>query len=467
MKRFKQGTLLTILIALFFVNPVVGQSLVSGSLTGTVRDPSEASVPNASVELENLQTGEKQSATSNAEGVYRFMLLKPGNYGVTVSANSLTKYDSCTVGVGQSILLDMMLEVTISVQTILVTSTVPLISTDPGTVTNFDSKEVALLPNPGGDITTIAFTAPGVVVSSATGGYGNFSANGLPATSNLFTVNGENDMDPYSNVNNSGATSLTLGNNEIQEASVITNPYSGQYGQLSGAQVSYVTKSGTNQFHGNAQWWWNGSSMNSNNFFSNASQVSRPFSNDNQWAASIGGPIFKDRTWFFVDTEGLRFVLPNVNTETIPTPGFAAAVLANIQAVQPNEAAAYQSLFNIFGNAAKGKIPTVLPIDAQCGSVSLPGWTTGSPCAQTIVTTPSSFGNEWILAGRVDHKLTARDDVFFRFRLDHGTQPTAVDALDPAFNANSNQPYYDLQAQERHVFGSNMTNLFTASPQPL
>src|SRR5208283_5189720 len=103
MKRFTQGTLLTILIALLFVNPVVGQSLVTGSITGTVKDPSEAIVPNASVELENLQTGEKQSATSNAEGVYRFALLKPGNYGVTASANSLKKYDSCTVGVGQTI----------------------------------------------------------------------------------------------------------------------------------------------------------------------------------------------------------------------------------------------------------------------------------------------------------------------------------------------------------------------------
>jgi len=463
MKRFNQAVVLVLLIALLFVNHATGQSLVTGSIIGTVRDPSGAIVPNASVDLENTETGEKQSTTSNAEGQYRFALLKPGIYQVTGAIKGLAKYVSCTVGVGQTILLDLVLEVTISIETVLVTSTVPLVSADPGTVTNFGSKEVALLPNPGGDITTIAFTAPGVVVSSATSGYGNFSANGLPATSNLFTVNGENDMDPYSNVNNSGATSLTLGNNEIQEASVITNPYSGQYGQLSGAQVSYVTKSGTNQFHGNAQWWWNGSSMNSNNFFSNASQTPRPFSNDNQWAASIGGPIFKDRTWFFVDTEGLRFVLPKVSTETIPTPAFASAVLANIQAVQPNEATAYQSLFNIFGNAAKGKIPTVLPVDSECGSVSLPGWTTGSPCAQTIVTTSSSFGNEWILAGRVDHKLTAKDDVFFRFRLDHGTQPTAVDALDPAFDANSNQPFYDFQAQERHVFGSNMTNLFTAS----
>lgn len=463
MKRFNQAAVLTFLIALLFVNHAAGQSLVTGSIIGTVKDPSGAIVPNAPVDLENTQTGEKQSTTSNAEGAYRFALLKPGIYQVTVAIKGLTKYDSCTVGVGQTITLDLMLEVTITIEVVLVTSTAPLVTADPGTVTNYGSTEIALLPNPGGDITTIAFTAPGVVVSQGTG-YGNFSAHGLPATSNLITVNGENNMDPYSNVNNAGATNLSLGNNEVQEVSVITNPYSGQYGQLSGAQVTYVTKSGTNQFHGNAQWWWNGAAMNSNDFFSNASQTPRPFSNANQWAASLGGPIIKDHTWFFVDTEGLRFVLPNVYTETIPTPDFASAVLANIQASQPNEASAYQSMFAIYANAAKGKVPSVLPSDGtECALVSLPGWTTGTPCAQTIVTTPTSFAKEWILAGRFDQKLTAKDDMFFRFKLDHGQQPTLVDPLTSAFNANSSQPLYDFQAQERHILSSNMTNLFTAS----
>ena len=123
------------------------------------------------------------------------------------------------------------------------------------------------LPNPGGDITNIAFTAPGVVGSTRQTGYGNFTANGLPGTSNLFTVNGENDMDPYFNINNTGATNLTLGSNEVQEATVMTNPYSAQYGQFMGAQVSYITKSGTNEFHGNAQYWWNGRYLNANNWF--------------------------------------------------------------------------------------------------------------------------------------------------------------------------------------------------------
>ena len=180
------------------------------------------------------------------------------------------------------------------------------------------------MPSAGGDITNIANTAPGAVVNG-TGGYGNFTVNGLPATSNLFTVNGENDMDPYFNINNSGARNLTLGQNEIAEATVIANPVSGQYGQLSGAQVTYVTKSGTNTYPRQCRYWWNGRLLNANNWMNKQAQADAhaidpsqpaneaPFSNANQWAASFGGPIIKNKTFFFVDYEGLRFVLPNVD----------------------------------------------------------------------------------------------------------------------------------------------------------
>jgi hypothetical protein len=465
MKLLRTSALLVLILALHFVNHAAGQSLVTGSIVGTVKDPTPAVVPNALVDLQSLDTGESQSTTTNAEGVYRLAQLKPGRYRVSVAVRGFAKMVSTgSVDVGRTTTIDLNLEISRAFETIELKGEAPLINTDPGTVTSFTPREVALLPAAGGDITTIAFTAPGVVVAQGTG-FGNFSANGLPGTSNLFTVNGQNDMDPsFGNVNASGATNLTLGLNEVEEATVVTNPYSGQYGQLSGAQISYVTKSGTNQFHGNAQWWWNGRAMNSNNYLLNASQSPRPFANANQWAASVGGPIVKDHTWFFVDTEGLRFVLPNVYTVTMPTPAFAAAVLGNIQTAEPAELPAYQQMFNIYANAAKGKVPTPLPaLGTECASFSLPGWTAGSPCAQTIVTAPTSFAKEWTLAGRVDQKLTSKDDFFFRFKLDYGVQPTLTDALDPAFNGHSNQDFSDYQAQERHVFNSNIINLFTAS----
>src|SRR5690242_10572940 len=137
-------------------------------------------------------------------------------------------------------------------------------------------------------------------------GFGNSSMFGLPATSNLFTFNGQNENDPFFNLNNSGATNLLLGLNDVQEATVVNNGYSVQYGGLAGANVNYVSKSGTNNFHGNAIYYWNGSAMNANNWFNVNSGTPRPFSNANQWAAAVGGPIKKDKTFFFVDYEGLR-----------------------------------------------------------------------------------------------------------------------------------------------------------------
>jgi Carboxypeptidase regulatory-like domain len=451
---------------LSFGSTVRAQSLVAGGISGVVTDPTAAVVADATVTLKSLDTGATHSATTSAEGSYRFDLLKPGRYEIAMEhagfAKTVTDVD---VAVGQTTIVNLKLEMASQTSEIVeVSGIAPLINTDPGASTSYTQKEVELLPTAGGDITTIAFTAPGVVVAQGSG-YGNFTVNGLPGTSNLFTVNGENDMDPYFNINNSGASNLNLGSNEVQEVTVITNPYSGEYGQLSGAQISYVTKSGTNAFHGNGQWYWNGRDMNSNDFFANASGSPRPFSNANQWAASVGGPVIKNHTWFFVDTEGLRFILPNVDTETIPTPAFATAVLANVTANQPGEVAAYTNMFKIFSAAASGKTatPVALTTGDECSGINLSGFTTGSPCAETFTSTPTSFAKEWILAGRIDQKISSKDDLFFRFKIDHGLQPTTVDPLTPAFDANSNQPAYDYQAQLRHVFSSTQTNTFTAT----
>jgi hypothetical protein len=133
---------------------------------------------------------------------------------------------------------------------------------------NFSQTQISQVPNPGNDLSYVAQTAPGVVQNTQ-GGNGNFSAYGLPATPNLFTLNGQNENDPFINLNNSGATNLLLGNNDVQEATVVTNGYSGQYGTLAGANVNYVTKSGGNSFHGNALYWWNGDILNANSYFNN------------------------------------------------------------------------------------------------------------------------------------------------------------------------------------------------------
>jgi hypothetical protein len=244
-------------------SPAGAQSVTSGDIVGYVTDPSGAVLPNASVTLRSQETGSTHVQATNSQGAYRFSLLPPGRYTVSVTVAGFQEANvAAVVAVGQATDVDITLTVGETTSTINVTSDESLLQTEDANIsTRFSETQIALVPNPGNDLSYIAQTAPGVVQNTQAGS-GNFSAYGLPATSNLFTVNGQNENDPFLNLNNSGATNLLLGNNDVREATVVTNGYSGQYGTLAGANVNYVTKSGSDKFHGNALYWWNGSALN-------------------------------------------------------------------------------------------------------------------------------------------------------------------------------------------------------------
>jgi hypothetical protein len=234
------------------------QTTTTGDISGVISDPTGAVVPNASVSLKSIDTGGLQTAKSNAAGAYHFSLLRPGDYSVTVAASgfqSVTK--KVSVALGADTPASVQLSVSSSTETVEVVGQTASVETEDANLnTNFDSRQVALLPNSGNDLSAVAYTSPGAVVNTAGGamfGGGNFEVYGLPATSNLFTLDGANDNDPYFNVNNTGATNLTLGLNDVQESTVVANGYSGSYGGLAGANINYVSKSGTNAFHGNAR----------------------------------------------------------------------------------------------------------------------------------------------------------------------------------------------------------------------
>ena len=465
-KKLITGLMAVLVIAAVMAPSLMAQSLISGDLTGTVTDPSGAVVSGATVTLKSDATGATRTATSTSNGTYRFSLLQPGSYTVSVTASGFSKSEAKTsVAIGQATIADVKMSVGASSTTVEVTSAAPLVQADNADLsTSFNQSLVANMPNGGNDITFVAQTAPGVTMAVA-GGYGNFSSYGLPSTSNVFTVNGENDMDPYLNLNNSGATNLTLGRNEMQEATVINNAYSGQYGQQAGAQVNYVTKSGTNQFHGNAEYWWNGSSMNGNDWFNNLYGTPRPFANNNQWAASLGGPIKKDKLFFFVNNEGIKFILPASSPVFVWSPNFVNATLSNLAANCPGVPGGcpgaamlptYQKYFNIM-QAAPGYAGGASAFGTGDGGcdVAIIG-----NCVSQYQGSANQNGSEWILSGRVDYNLSDKDHLYWRVRMDHGTQPTQVDFINPAFTAASYQPSYDGQGQWNHVFSPNATNQF-------
>jgi hypothetical protein len=191
-------------------------------------------------------------------------------------------------------------------------------------------KQISEVPNPGNDITHIAQTAPGAVMNTDNVYGGNFSILGMPTTSYLLTVDGMHINDNFSNTPLVGALGLLLGQNQIEEATVISTGYSGQFGGAAGGTVNYLTKAGGNQLHGNAQYYWNGRVFNANNWINHAFGNQRPFDIANQWAGSLGGPIKKDKLFFFLDTEGLRLLLPQYQLVAIPSLQFEAATIANI-----------------------------------------------------------------------------------------------------------------------------------------
>ena len=445
------------------------QSIISGDITGTITDPSGASIQGATVTLTSVNTNASQKTTTNAEGSYRFAFISPGTYRVNVSAPGFQNQERAGIVVtaGQPTAVSMQLAVAGASETVTVESAASLVQNQNADVaTNYSPGMIENLPNPGGDITYFAQTAPGVVMNTD-GGTGNFSAEGMPGTSNLFTINGMNDNDPFLSVNNSGASNLMLGSNDIAEANIINNAYSGQYGQYAGSQVAYITKSGTNTFHGNAVYNWNGRELNANQFFSNQVGQPTPFNNFNQWAAAANGPIVKNRTFFDVDYEGLRNLLPGSSTLTlVPSPQFQSATLANLAADgNAAEIPFYQQLFKVYNSApgVSSATPVISDGDGGCGGLSFIGLPAGAPCALQFRSTPPDINREYLWSARVDHHFSDKDSGYIRVLRDNGFQPTYASPFGPTFNEQSNQPQMQGQVSETHVFGPNTVNQFNAS----
>ncbi|HUI53956.1 MAG TPA: carboxypeptidase-like regulatory domain-containing protein [Bryobacteraceae bacterium] len=443
----------------------MAQSIISGDIAGTVTDPSGGAVPNASVALINVNTNATQKTVTSGQGTYRFAFLPPGTYSVTVSIAGFqtTKETGIVVAAGQPTSADIRLKVAVETQVVEVTGASNAVQTENADVaTTFRTDMLQNLPNPGGDITYFAQTAPGVVMNTQAG-YGNFVADGMPATSNLFTLNGANDNDPFFGINNSGASNLLLGSNDIAEANVINNAYSGQYGQYAGSQIAYISKSGTNQFHGDAIYMWNGRALNANQFFSNEVGQPTPFNNFNQWQTGVQGPIWKNHTFFDVDYEGVHNLLPTASALTlIPSPQFQTATLANL-ATNGNAAEIpfYKQVFAIYNNApgAGGAIP----VANNGGCQDFTGLPAGVPCALQFRTTPGNINTEYQWATRVDHVFNDKDTGYLRLWRDNGFQPTFTSPFGQTFNEQSNQPQMEGQVAETHAFGPNMVNEFKGS----
>lgn len=460
----------------------LAQTSVTGEIAGTVTDTSGAVVSGVDVTAKSASTDVTQTTTTNASGVFRFVFVKPDTYKLTVShAGFRSSTQNIVVNVGAVVTANVKLEIGQASETVEVTAGAPLLETENANVsTTVNSAQVENLPNGGNDITAFAYSTPGVLMNTSSGGgYGNFTAFGLPATSNLFTVNGNDEMDPYLNLNNSGATNLLLGASEVEEVGVTSNGYTGQYGRMAGAQVNYSTKSGGNNFHGALKYYYNDVAMNGTDWFLKNTNTKPGFDVNNQYAAQIGGPIVKDKLFFFVGTEGLRYVLSTSNPIQLPTKQLENDILANLASPTggnlPNSVPFYQKMFNLFDNAPGVAGAVTLPGSEACGG-SLAGGgldgetlngntygTGGLPCTRAYRSTVGALSTEWLIFGKVDWVHTNNDKWSIRMKHDQGVQPTYTDFLTPALNATSVQPAWEGQLSNTHVISTNVVNQFIGS----
>jgi len=427
------------------------QSLLAGDITGTVLDPSGSVVTGATVTAKSKSTEATASVKTDAQGAYRFALLKPGAYQVSVKADGFKEESvEAVVSLGQVATVPLHLNVGSEAQTVEVTETAQLLQPDSAELnTSFSYEQLQSVPNPGGDITYVAQTAPGVVMNTA-GGDGNFSVFGLPGTSNNFTMNGMEVNDPFLNLNNSGPSNLLLGLNDVSEVNVVTNAYGAQMGSFGGAQVNAISRSGGNAFHGNANYWWNGRAMNANDWF-NAGNP-KPFSNSNQYSAAVGGPIKRDHTFFFANWEQLSFITAPVDVVLLPSASYEAGVLGSdgncdnstsslYGAGAGGECAFYTNAFSLYNNTPGRANATVF-----------------SPDQLQLTVAPKTVLNEHLFTARIDQSFSDSDKVFGHFKYDKGTQPSATDLINPVFNMQSIQPDDEGQLSWTHVFSPRAVN---------
>ena len=466
-------------------HPALGQGETTSAIQGQVTDATGAAVSGATVTITGQDTGAKRNVKTDEAGRFNFPQLKPGTYTVRIEAQGFEpqQADSVFSGLGQRQTLKFILRVAHSSESVEVSSEAPILN--PGnanTSTTLNAPALENLPNPGGDLTYPLQFAPGALINTAGGGndfvggsngYGNVEFNGLPALSNGYIVDGLETNDPLTNLNSGLSTNLVLGLNSISEVAVNTLSYSVDQGRYGAAQVNYVTKSGSDQFHGNLYELWNGSILNAADYFTNATLGShKPPSNVNHFGGSLGGPIIHRKLFFFFDSEWVRIALPIVSPTTVPSAAFQQYVLqqlalggrdaitGSIYAPAPRLRPFYRKMFSLYQDT-RGVPLAVLgcPFNAD-GSLASGVTPSGDGCANRQSVSHSSDDHEQVQTARIDYTINTNNTAWFRFQADTGVQAAYTDPINPLFDSVSPQPLYSFAAGYTHVFSQNLVNYF-------
>jgi hypothetical protein len=484
--RLREMRLAVFLALIFSVcSPLLrGQGETTSAIVGQVTDSTTAAIAGAIVIATNRETGATRKAVTDGAGRFDFPQLMPGTYSLRVEAEGFkpAQNDNVVSGLGQKQSVDFRLNVAQASETVEINAQAPLLNPeDANTSTNLNAPALENLPNPGGDLTYPLQFAPGALINTAgsgndfvgsSNGYGNVEFNGLPALSNGYIVDGLETNDPLTNLNSGLSTNLVLGLNSISEVTVNTLSYSVDQGRYGASQVNYVTKSGSNQFHGNLYELWNGALLNAADYFTNATPGNhKPGATVNHFGGSLGGPIIHNKLFFFFDSEWIRIALPIVTPTTVPTTAFEQYVLqqlplggkdsvtGSIYPAQPQLAPFYQKMFSLYANNS-GTPLQVLGCPFDVGGVAPAIANDGNGCANRQSVSHSSDDHEQVQTARVDYNINTNDTTWFRFQADTGVQAAYTDPINSLFDSVSPQPLYSFAAGYTHVFSQHLVNYF-------
>lgn len=412
--------------------PAVAQG-GTATIEGIVTDPSGAAVANAMVNVTNTDTGFTQSVVTGTQGRFDVPQVPIGQYSVTITAPGFqTEVRSgITLTVGAQTALNIALKVGQAQQTVTVQGQVTQVeNTQTSIDTLVEPTQMRELPLNGRDFEQLLTLSPGVVTQHATGGsfYGtqaNYSVSGGRPEGQAFLLDDTNVQDFWMHGTGSGALGTSLGIDAIAEFQMLTNTYSAQYGG-NGAVINAVTRSGTNNFHGSAYEFLRNDALDSRNYFDKPNTIP-PFRR-NQFGGTLGGPIKKDKFFFFANYEGVRQVFG-------------------------------QSFIAFVPDASSRSGPIAPNVAATLALYPLPTSEVGGGIGQ-ITTQGNQVGSENYGVTRVDYNFSDRDSAFVRYGVDQAQilVPNGGSniLLWPATNTTFNQY---LTLEERHTFSANIINL--------
>jgi len=445
--------------SLLLVAPLVSSVFLNGqtvdtAVLGTVVDSAQASIPNAEVMVGQTTMGVTRTARTNSEGFFEIRYLVPGEYVVEVKADGFRseKRSGIVIQIGQQAKIAFVLQVGSVQQTLEVQATSPLLQTEDATLAGVvSSNRITNLPLNGRRFDDLAILTPGVQVlnpdnhSSSTAGSTIASNGGRPTW-------GQVNVDGITMVNNrSNYVNLFPSIDAIQEFKVQTGNYSAEYGGNAGTNVNVQIKSGTNQIHGNLFEFFRNDALDARNYFV-PSPLPRNILKQNQFGATAGGPVVKDKTFFFLSYERIRSISESPSTTIVPTPAqrrgdFSATSTPVLDPLTNN-------------NPFPGNIIPQARLNAVASSIVNQYMPTPNVSSGDINYAGSSLGDETVNQGivRIDHYFSERDQLFAHYIGAHRSFPNRD--LNPNFSFSGEYPMHNFQAQYIHTFNPLLINEF-------